>query len=130
MFIHLFAASFAETVPHVVDWGSLFQHVLYIIDHTLKRPMEAIVIKSVPAVNFSSYRSLPSWHDVRVNEYSTCSYSWSSTPDLGSQRLMRDGLLVKKTSKVLSILVGNDTDCVIPGLDATSIKQLLLLLRY
>ena len=65
-----------------------------------------------------------------VNEYSTCSYSWSSTPDLGSQRLMRDGLLVKKTSKVLSILVGNDTDCVIPGLDATSIKQLLLLLRY
>ena len=71
MFVHRFATSFAETVPHVVDLGSLFQHVLHIIGHTLKRPMEAAVIKSVPAVNFSSYRSLSSWHDVRVNEYST-----------------------------------------------------------
>ena len=31
--------------------------------------MEAVVIKSVPAVNFPSYMS--SWHDVRVNKYST-----------------------------------------------------------
>ena len=47
----------------------------------------------------------------------------------GFAAVMLDNVFVKKTSKVLFILVGNDSDFVIPRLDGNSRKQLLMLLR-